>query len=529
MNYFLYCRKSSEAEDRQVMSIDSQRQEMQRLAAAWPDVTIVGICEEAKSAKAPGRPVFADMLRRIEAGEAEGIIAWHPDRLARNSIDGGQIIYLLDRHVLKGLKFATFTFENNSQGKFMLSIVFSYSKYYVDNLSENIKRGFRTKLELGWRPGPAPIGYLNDPQARGIVPDPERFPVVRRMWDLMLQGLHSPPEIRRLATETWGLVTPPRKRCGGRPLALSATYRLFSDPFYAGLITWNGCSYPGRHPAMITMQEFDRVQRLLHRGHRPRPKTRRFAFTGLIRCGECGFAVTAEHKTNRFGSRYAYYHCSKRRPDYHCRQRSVTAEALERQIVGFLREVSVPEPIHRRMLAFIDQEEERGHAARDERAASLEATIRQTEQQMDELTKLRIRGLVGDEEFQRQREELERTRHGHRQAREGLDRASAWFEPARQLLSLSNSVASRFEHGTADDKRLILEIVGSNPVLMNGMLSIDAAKPFRRWTEPVSLSDKRSFRDEVRIFSNMESPEALKLAEKMRKIEGLPGSDVLAA
>jgi DNA invertase Pin-like site-specific DNA recombinase len=148
------------------------------------------------------------MLRRIDAGDAQGVIAWHPDRLARNSIDGGRIIYLLDRHKLKDLKFATFTFENNSQGKFMLSIVFGYSKYYVDSLSENVRRGNRTKLENGWLPGLPPTGYLNDKENKTIVADVDRFALVRKMWDLMLTGTYAPRRILEIATHEWGLRTP---------------------------------------------------------------------------------------------------------------------------------------------------------------------------------------------------------------------------------------------------------------------------------------------------------------------------------
>lgn len=113
--------KSTDVEDKQVLSIEAQITELKKYAKD-NGLYVVDTIIEKKSAKVPGRPKFGTMLARIEASEANGIISWHPDRLARNSIDGGNIVYLLDQTHLQSLKFPTFWFENTSQGKFMLSL-----------------------------------------------------------------------------------------------------------------------------------------------------------------------------------------------------------------------------------------------------------------------------------------------------------------------------------------------------------------------------------------------------------------------
>ncbi len=292
-----------------------------------------------------------------------------------------------------------------------------------------------------------------------------------------------------------GLRTKKRRKIGGAPLTLSGVYKIFNNPFYAGVLEWDGRTYAGKHPAMVTLDEFDRVQEILGNKRVARPKHFEFAYTGLIRCGECGFAVTAEEKTNRWGSMYTYYHCSRRRLDYRCRQPYVRLEDLESQIHEFLTEIAPPEDLHRWA---IEQFERLGQDRRSQvgnRRQALEGALAANARELDTLTQLRLRDLLTDEEYVRQREALQRKRIGLTQNLERVAQHEDWFEPAKRLMSFNKSAVSAFADGDPRTKRFILTRVGSNLELRDEKLRIDAKKPFRRWTGTENISDWRKGRD----------------------------------
>src|SRR5688500_696431 len=156
--YFIYCRKSSEAEDRQILSNESQNREL-ALLGANRHLPVSRIFNESKSAKEPGRPVFNHMMQRLYRGEAAGIICWKLDRLARNPVDGGSIIWAIKQHGIKVMTPAQ-SYAREDDNIILMYIEFGMAQKYVDDLSKNVKRGLKTKIENGWYPGLAPMGYL---------------------------------------------------------------------------------------------------------------------------------------------------------------------------------------------------------------------------------------------------------------------------------------------------------------------------------------------------------------------------------
>src|ERR1035437_6849436 len=342
--YFIYTRKSTDTEDRQVRSLADQLSELRELAKK-EQLEVIDVFVEKQTAKAPGRPVLAEMLGRIEAGEASGIIAWHPDRLRRNSVDGGKNIYLVDTGTITDLKFPTFWFESTPQGKFMLSIAFGQSKYYVDNLSENVKRGIRNKLKNGIWPQKAPIGYLNNRKTKMIGVDPDKSPLIKKTFETYATGNYTLSGLRKTMSEL-GLAGH-----NGQKLSISNYQYLLKNHLYYGMICFHAEFFEGKHEPIITKKLYDTCQEVMNRKSKPQYEggLKPYVYRGLFKCAECGCYLTTETQKG-----HNYLRCTKRKGP--CSQKYVREEAMTLMIQEELKKVSLPDDVVDWLIAEVEKE-----------------------------------------------------------------------------------------------------------------------------------------------------------------------------
>lgn len=487
--YLVYARKSEESEDRQVQSIPDQVRILTELASN-KNLQILEIFSESKSAKVPDkRTEFIKMLKLLETrDDIAGILVWRPNRLARNEKEGGALIY----QVRLGLKLRTPEKTYGENDILEISIEFYSASQFSHNLSKDVKRGLKTKLEMGIAPRFAPFGYRNTPEKRQgekTIEPSEYFPLVRRLFELFLTGNYSVSALHREAVKL-GI-----KNNRNRVIGQTQIYKALRDPFYTGTrYYYSGKLYTnGIHKRMITDEEFERIQEILDNNSRPRGQTRDNLLTGVFSCGECQRSITAEikHKKLKDGTvnEHTYYHCTKKNTD--CKQPSITEEDLFKQVDKYLSKVELdPEYVQwaKKWLLEINNEK---NEIRKLKELQIRQGIDGAREKLDRLYDLMIEGTIDKETGESKKQELLLQRQSLQEQSQRIDEYSDDVsELTIKTFEFVTTARQLFRDGSLTQRKTILNVLGSNREIKDKKLQISLNKPFERINKVVMQFSK---------------------------------------
>ena len=489
---FLYARRSSdESSDRQLQSINDQINCLKPIALRL-GIKIIEIIEESKSSKQPYiRPKFEDMLDRIEAGEADGVLTYHINRLSRNPIDSGRLGWMLQKGIIKVIQ--TMDREYLPEDNVLLfNVESSMANQYIRDLAVVSRRGMQSKADKGWLPSRCPLGYYNDLLTNEIYVDEKRWDLVRKMWDLMLTGNYTVPQIQEEANEKWGFRTPTTKRMGGGPIALSTLYKMFTNQFYTGMFEWAGNIYQGNHKVMITTEEYDRAQYILGRKGKPRNQVHESSYTGVITCGECGAMCTCTVKkkiVKKTGmlTPYVYYNCTKKKRDNEshkvvCKQDPVTLDELEKQIDIELERYTILPKFQEWAIEILNKGNDKEIQERTKIYESQQQAYNKTQKEIDTLTQMRYRELIDDAEFLVQREGLKKQLLKLKnQLSQTENRAAIWLELTEKTFNFARYARKAYMNGDIQVKREMFTALGQNFSLKAKRVTIVA----NEWFVPI--------------------------------------------
>lgn len=490
IKYIIYARKSTDAEDKQMQSVESQVDYLKQKAKE-EGLNVVMILREKRSAKKPGlRPVFDHAMELIENGEADGFLSWHTNRLSRNPAESGMIQQALQDEKIKSVKTSNREFlpEDNA---IIWSVEAGMSNEFIRELRKNVKRGLSDKIKAGGLIGPAPEGYLNDKLNKKVYKDPVRFKLIRSAFDMYLAG-QSVQEIRRYLNEDCGYRTVKRRKVGGKPLSINALYYILSNMRYAGKIPhpYTGEIFEAKYTAMITEEEYNQVQLLL--GSKGKPRligSKSFALRGLMRCGECNCQITAEEHTKKLSDgtskKYIYYRCTGKKP---CGQKSsVREELLFVKLENLLSQYEVSPQLYEwglEAIADIAKKETKKQASIQ---GMQTLSIEEVQTQLNNLLDLATKGFIPAEEYAERskplRDELLRLQVEYNDA---LTLARNWYDALSSTLNTLNGAKEKFANGDLNTKKQILLAIGSNPTLKDGELSINTYE----WLTPIKYQSE---------------------------------------
>ncbi len=483
--YVVYCRKSSESDDRQAASIQEQVSILKRFAAEH-GLSVVKRFTESKSAKAPRvRKEFEAMLEFITSrNDIKGIITWKLNRLSRNPVDTGALQWLLQSGVIEEIVTPSKTYTE-ADSDFIMAVEGAQANRFIRDLREDTLRGIQAKIEQGIAPVLAPLGYKNNtakPQGKRDIEPSDTWPLVRKLFDLALTGQYSVMDLVKEA-QAMGL-----RNSRGSTISKSALYETVKNPFYTGNFSYKGSLYHGIHKPMLTQAEHDLIQEIYGFASRARPVTHEFTFNNLIRC-ECGGWYSAEQHIKHYKKgteqRFVYYRCSRRISG--CPRFYVKEESLQTQVGAFLGLLTIKKHYIDWFIKWLGKKNEDKVVVRDAQRKQLEKVLQNVNVRIDRLLQLKLSegnvsgSMVSDEEYRTLREKLLKERE---EVKQNLDGNDKHFDQVDDLLVKTFTFAAKAKEVMAGKdirkKKILLQAIGANLTIKNKEVDITPRYPFER-------------------------------------------------
>ncbi len=483
MKCVIYARVSSKEQEREGFSIPAQIKLLKRYASD-NRIRILEEFQDVETAKQAGRAQFGKMLAFLKKQpDCGAILVEKTDRLYRNIKDWVALDELdLELHFVK--EGQVLTKDSRSTDKFMHGIRVLMAKNYCDNLSEEVKKGLSEKAAQGKWPHRAPVGYVNDKVNHTIVPDPKKANLIKELFSKYATGNWSLEQLAALA-KTSGLFSR-----NSQVINKAGIHRVLKNPIYYGEFIWKGKRYSGSHEAIIGKRLFNDVQAVLSGGRTPTPSSNSFAFSGLVKCGLCGCAMTAEIKKGK----YVYYHCTGYRGK--CGNTYVRQEALDELFADALAQIRIGTDVVEDIKSALKSSKKDQLAHREQSTKALRGRQTRLQKLIDNAYEDKLDGSITTDLWTRKSTEWQDELITVRQELAALEHASlSYFETGVRILELANSAYDSYLGRDATDKAQLLRKILSNSTFTRGTLYPTYKKPFDILAEGASFKSKRGRRD----------------------------------
>lgn len=487
MKAILYARVSSKEQEKEGFSIPAQQRLLKEYAAK-SGFRIVEEFTDVETAKSTGRTEFGKMVDYLGTNpDVKGILVEKTDRLYRNFRDYVLLEDLdIEIHLVKENE--VISKDSRSHAKLVHGIKVVLAKNYIDNLSEEVKKGMREKAEQGEWPSKAPIGYLNNKTTHLVELHSVKAPLVRRAFELYVSGQYSLDSLRKYLASL-GLTSGSR-----RPLSKSMIEAILKNPFYYGEFVWKGNYYRGVHEPIISRELYDQVQTLLRRKGKPRIR-RSFPFAGLLRCGRCGCSITAEIKKGK----YVYYHCTNGKGK--CDQEYVKEERLDELLAELVRAVQIDQDAVNWIVQALQSSASEEREFRQKETDRLQRQVDSLQSRLDGAYIDKLDGTI-DEGYWL---DLSTKWRGEQDTAMALlqrhrDSDRNYVDQATNILELAQQAYSQYIHQDPLEKRKLLDSLLSNCIIRGTTLYPTYKKPFDLIVEGVKMQEKQARTDNSRTF-----------------------------